>query len=101
MAKMLLFLAVLAALARLLPAVYARAIPRGERTLRLVEVLHLGGDRQLYLVKAGDRTLLLGGARQSLSFLCELPPGGEGKAVAPEPVSHEVEERGGEEPRCG
>ncbi len=51
-----------------------RATPNAEVPIRFMARVELSPQHVLYVVKAVDRTLLLGGAPGGLSLLTELPP---------------------------
>lgn len=69
----LLFLLALGALARYLPKFLQKGKTNSpQRSLELVETLHLGVDRTLYLVRAEETQLLLAGSRNGMVFLAQL-----------------------------
>jgi flagellar biogenesis protein FliO len=58
---------------------HARALPTLKPPLRFLGRVELSAQHVLYVVEAGDRRLILGGAPSGLTLLTELP----GSAEAP------------------
>ncbi|MBZ0267731.1 flagellar biosynthetic protein FliO, partial [bacterium] len=80
--------ALIAALALLLRRLRENAPARGtSRSLRAIERLDLGGKRELRVVRAGERTLVLGVTEQRIELLTELETAtetaGDGAPEAP------------------
>ena len=58
------------------------------RNLMVVESVRLSGGKSIDLVKAGDKYLVLGESKDSVTFLCELKP--DSVSLPPEPESGTV-----------
>lgn len=72
--KVLILLAGMLLLAKYLPIMLRRtAVLPQNRSLQLLETLHLGVDRTVYLIKAGNEQLVVGGGRNGLRLLARLP----------------------------
>lgn len=73
------------------------------RNLTVVESVRLSGGKSIDLVKAGDKYILLGESKDSVSFLCELdeesitiPPETESGTVIQKPDFRKFLEKAGE-----